>query len=178
VPLDPEKKFHNMWYQVLACDDEAKTDTLIKVIFTEIWLPLAQLDAALDRLMALFNTLSGAAAGNFITELYGARQSPFWLSPSYGYDVIRVDVFWWAYSFGDPKKHFSIFWNALLDLPGARLHWGKYLPEVGVQYGNVVFNRAFLLQAFPKLQDWLQCRAAMDPKAVFLSDYWSGIFQL
>jgi hypothetical protein len=39
-------------------------------------------------------------SGNFIVELYSAKQSPYWLSPSYGYIVLRVDLYWWNKNMG------------------------------------------------------------------------------
>jgi FAD/FMN-containing dehydrogenase len=176
VSLDRNETFNAPWLDVLPCDDAARVDTLIKVIFTEIWLPLDQVTPALDRLKVI--TADPVVAGNFAIEFYGAKQSPFWLSPSFDRDVFRVDVFWWAYSFGDPRKHFEHFWNALLELPGARLHWGKHLPDVGTQYGGVVFNLDFLKHQYGNLARWLQIRRAMDPDGVFVTEYWRRIFEL
>jgi D-arabinono-1,4-lactone oxidase len=173
VPLDKNETFNDQWLTVLPGDDQVKVDTLIKIIFTEIWLPLDQLTNALDRLKEILQ--NQAVAGNFAVELYGARRSPFWLSPSYDRDSVRVDVFWWAYSFGDPRQHFTAFWNALLDLQGARLHWGKHLPEVDQKYGNVVFNPDLLKKRYPRLDDWLTLRHDSDPDAVFVTDYWRTI---
>jgi D-arabinono-1,4-lactone oxidase len=168
--------FRDAWFRVLPCDDQVRVDTLIKIIFTELWLPLDQLTVTLDRLSALLE--DQAVAGNFAIELYGARQSPFWLSPSHGHDVVRVDVFWWAYNIGDPRERFAHFWKALLDLPGTRLHWGKHLPDVGQRYGSVIFDRDFLRNAYPRLDDWLSIRRAMDPDGVFVTDYWRRVFGL
>jgi D-arabinono-1,4-lactone oxidase len=176
VPLKKCQKFRDSWYTVLPSDDQVQVDTLIKVIFTEIWLPLDQLTAAVDRLKVI--VADQAVAGNFAIELYGARQSPFWLSPSFDRDVVRVDVFWWAYSFGDPREHFTHFWNALLELDGARLHWGKHLPDVGRQYGDVVFDVDLLERRYLKLRDWLALRREMDPAGVFVTDYWRQVFAL
>src|SRR5204863_9135742 len=105
----------------------------------------------------------------------GAQRSPFWLSPSFDRDVFRVDVFWWAYSFGDPRQHFAHFWNALLDLPGARLHWGKQLPDVGTKYGNIVFGPDFLMDRYSRLKDWLELRKQLDADRVFVTAYWQRI---
>jgi D-arabinono-1,4-lactone oxidase len=129
----------------------------------------------MDRLTTLFDKPGSAAPGNFITELYGAENSPFWLSPAYETDSFRVDVFWWAYNAGNPRKHFALFWDALLDVPGARLHWGKQLPDPGKKYGSVVFNPQFLKNAYPKFEAWHAIRRQMDPRGIFLSPYWRKI---
>jgi len=176
VQLDGPKDFNYYWYQTLPCDDQVEVDSLIKIIFTEIWLPLDQLTEAVDRLNVLFK--DQAVAGNFAVELYGAKKSPFWLSPAFDRDVVRVDVFWWAYSFGKPRDHFAHFWKALLELPGARLHWGKHLPDVGEMYGSVHFDVNFLRDRYEKLDDWMTMRHRMDPQRVFLSPYWQQIFGL
>lgn len=176
VGLDRHEIFEDRWLTTLPCDDQAKVDTLIKVIFTEIWLPLDQLASAIRQLEMLL--VNPAAAGNFAVEFYGAKESPFWLSPSFGRNVVRVDVFWWAYSIGDPREHFTRFWNVLLGLNGARLHWGKHLPDVGGKYGDVVFNADFLRQQYPRFDQWLQRRRTMDPEGIFVTPYWQRVFSL
>lgn len=173
VPLDRKETFNDRWLAVLPCDDQARVDTLVKVVFTEIWLPLDQLSNALDRLTRLVE--DPAVASNIIVELYGAKASPFWLSPSFDRDVVRVDVFWWAHNIGSARRHFAQFWNVLLELPGARLHWGKHLPDVGSTYGSVTFNPALLRDRYPRLEDWLRIRQRLDPDGVFLSEYWRAI---
>lgn len=176
VPLNKKKEFSDLWYKVLPSDDQVKVDTLIKLIFTEIWLPLSQLTEAMRRLTEILSQES--VAGNFAVELYGAKQSPFWLSPSFETDVVRVDVFWWAYNFGDPAEHFSHFWNVLLELPGARLHWGKNLPSAGQQCGSVVFGPNFVRDRYGRFSDWLLMRERFDPDKLFVTDYWKSILGL
>jgi D-arabinono-1,4-lactone oxidase len=168
--------FSDVWYDALPSDDQYETDTLLKVILMEVWIPMDKLEEALSRLKELFEHEPGAA-GYFITELYGAKRSPFWLSPAYDRNVFRVDVFSWAHALHAQKaarKHFKFYWDALLDLD-ARLHWGKVLPKVNQQCGKVKFNPAFLRNAYPKLPKWLEFRRGMDPNGIFLSDYWKDI---
>ena len=117
-------------------------------------------------------------AGNFATEIYGAKESPFWLSMSYGHDVVRVDPYWYHYNKGDIRNYYTHFWNALLDLPGARLHWGKYLPNSGQQCGQTTFNLAYLKKAYPKMGDWLALREKHDPDQVFVTEYWRSILEI
>ena len=178
VPLDKPKTFHDFWYHALPSDDEVDVDNLITLQFTEIWLPISQLTSALDRLFAGIKE-NQRMAGNFAVELYGAKDSPFWLSPSNGRNVVRVDVFWWGHNFGDPREFFTYYWNALLELPGARLHWGKFLPTLGQKYGNVTFGPSFLGKAYTDhMNDWLALRQTFDPNRVFLTDYWRSVFAL
>jgi len=178
VPLKPAKNFHEFWYRALPSDDEVNVDQLITIQFTEIWLPIPQLTPAVDRLFVAIER-EQRMAGNFAVELYGAKDSPFWLSPSNGRDVVRVDVFWWGHNAGNPRDFFTYYWNTLLDLPGVRFHWGKFLPTVGQRYGNVTFNSDFIRNAYADhITDWLRLRQTFDPQGVFLTAYWQSIFGL
>ena len=76
-------------------DNEAHVDTIIRVDFTEIWVPISQCQTVMDKLQKLFSE-NQKAANNFATEIYGAKSSPFWLSMSYRQDMLRVDPYWWA----------------------------------------------------------------------------------
>jgi hypothetical protein len=178
VGLDHHEDFHDYWYHALPSDDEVDVENLITIKFTEIWLPVPQLTVALDRLFAAIER-EQRMAGNFAVELYGAKESPFWISPSNGRDVVRVDVFWWGHNLGDPREFFTYYWNTLLDIPGARLHWGKFLPTVGQKYGAVTFGPEFIANAYADhIADWLRLRQTFDPHGVFLTDYWRSVFGL
>ena len=119
------------------------------------------------------------AAGNFATEIYGAKKSDFWLSMSYGEDMVRIDPYWFHWNSGDKREFFTNFWNALLPLDEhVRLHWGKWLPEPGQICGGKAFNLAYLKTAFPKMEEWLKLREIYDPKNVFLTDYWRKILEI
>lgn len=172
----PPETFDDRWLTVLPSDNQVRVDSLIKLVMTEIWLPTSQIGATLDRLTTMLETQ--AMAGNFAVELYGAKQSPFWMSPAHEGDVVRVDVFWWAYNVGNPLTHFGHFWDTLLELPGARLHWGKQLPEVGQRYGSVEFGPDLLRHRYSRMNDWLALRAQFDPERLFVSDYWVDVLGL
>ena len=176
VPLVKAQPFCDIWYQTLPMDNEAHTDSIIIVDFTEIWIPLEQCQTVMDKLVELFENQK--ACNNFATEIYGAKETPFWLSMSYNQKMVRVDPYWWAYNKGDKREFFSYFWDVLLDIPGTRLHWGKYLPLPGQRCGNTTFNLAYLKSVYPKMDDWLKMREKMDPDQVFLTDYWRGILEI
>ena len=174
VPLNKKPvTFRDIWYETLPMDNEAHTDSIIRVDFTEIWIPLDQCQTVMDKLQELFKNQK--AANNFATEIYGAKKSPFWLSMSYEQDMVRVDPYWWACNKGDPREFFSYFWDVLLDIPGTRLHWGKYLPLPDQQCGSTKFNPDYLKNVYPKMNDWLKLRQEMDPDQVFVTEYWRGI---
>lgn len=177
VPLNKKPvSFRDIWFETLPMDNEAHTDSIIRVHFTEIWVPLNQCQTIMDRLQELFKNQK--AANNFATEIYGAKKSPFWLSMSYDQDMVRVDPYWWAFNKGDPRVFFSYFWDVLLDIPGARLHWGKYLPLPGQKCGKTTFNSEYLKSVYPKMNEWLKLRQEMDPGQVFVTEYWRGVLDI
>jgi len=170
VPLDEPKKFRDVFYKTLPMDNNSHVDIIIKVKFTEIWIPIDQCQIVMSKLQDLFKN-NPMAAGNFATEIYGAKKSPFWLSMSNGGDMVRVDPYWWAHNEGDMQQYFSYFWDVLLDIPGTRLHWGKHLPRPGQKCGTKTFNLAYLKSVYPNMDKWLQKRAEMDPDQVFVTEY-------
>lgn len=177
VPVDDVQEFNDVWYKTIPTENKVDVDDTIKTLFTEIWLPTNQTTKAINILKELYED-PYVAWGNFAIELYGAKASPFWLSPSYGRDVIRLDPYWWAKNKGDPAEFFTHFWDRLLELPGARLHWGKYMPRPGQQCGNVRYDASFLHARYPRLTEWMRLRKEMDPHQVFVTDYWRGHFAI
>jgi D-arabinono-1,4-lactone oxidase len=176
VPLDRRQEFSDVGYRALPADNAVPVRTLLRTHFTEIWLPIEETDRVVATLERMF--LDQAVAGNFLVELYGAKRSPFWLSPSYDRDVVRVDAYAWAHNRGRPEDQFAHYWDHLLDIPGARLHWGKTLPGPGQVHGKTVFGLGYLKSVYPMLAPWLERRARMDPDRVFLIDYWRSILEI
>lgn len=174
VDLEEVKLFRDKWFKALPMDNEIHTDTILKIDFTEIWIPIDQCQTVMDKLQDLFNNQK--ACGNLPTEIYGAKESPFWLSMSYNQKMVRVDPYWWHYNKGDKRQFFSYFWDVLLDIPGTRLHWGKYLPHPNQVCGKSTFNLAYLKGVYPKMAHWLKMREKMDPDQVFVTKYWRDIF--
>ena len=172
-----KQEFRDVWYKALPIDDQADVDGLVKTIFSEMWFPEDQIDTVMQKLEELFNE-NPKAAGNFIVELYAAKASPIWLSPAYGHHAFRVDLYWWTGNRGDSNQYFGLFWEKLLDIPGARLHWGKYLPLPGVKYGEKIFTSEQLYRNYPKFNEWLALREKMDPQQMFVTDYWRQILDI
>ncbi|XP_022780385.1 uncharacterized protein LOC111321698 isoform X1 [Stylophora pistillata] len=177
VPLCKPTEFYDHWYHALPMDNEINVEFIIRVKFTEIWVPIDQCQTVMEKLQELFSE-NRKAANNFATEIYGAKRSPFWLSMSYQEDMVRVDPYWWGCKKCDPRKFFSYFWDILLDIPRARLHWGKYLPKPGQKCGNTTFNADYLKSVYPKMNDWLKLREQHDPDQVFMTEYWRGILEI
>lgn len=170
LPLDPPKSFQDHWWRALPSDDEVPVDRSMKTEFTEIWLPVEHSSLLVSTLRDMYT--DQATAGNFAMEIYGAKRSTFWLSPAHARDVVRADPYWWAKGVGSSRAYFTRFWNRLLDLPGARLHWGKHMPDVGQQCGATRFGPDQLRAMYPRLPDWLDLRHQIDPNQVFVSPYW------
>lgn len=177
TPISKEPtKFCDHWYLALPNDDQALIDTLLRVQFTEIWLDVAKTPEVFDALKRLFAE-DPMAAGNFGVEVYGAKASTFWMSPSYQRNVIRIDPYWWEYNqIGSLENFFEKYWAALMPIDTARLHWGKHLPKLGTQYGDVTIGPDYVRKAFPRFDEWLAKREQFDPDQVFLTDYWRGLF--
>lgn len=130
------------------------------------------------------SNVSPKVAGNFATEMYGAKKSSFWLSMSYDQDMVRVDPYWFAhnYDWNDRRKreYFTNFWEALLGIDDkVRLHWGKYLPTPGQMFKNgKTFNLEYLKKAYPKMKCWLELQNEHDPNQVFVTKYWREILDI
>jgi FAD/FMN-containing dehydrogenase len=174
-PIGSPQRFSDRWYIALPNDDQALIDTAIRVQFTEVWLDVEKTPEVMAALRALFER-DPLAGGNFGVEVYGAKASPFWLSQSYGRDVVRIDPYWWEYNpRGKLQTFFAKYWNALLTIPTARLHWGKHFPAVGTKFGDMTMGPDYVAKAFPKFREWLAKRAAYDPHQLFVTSYWRSM---
>ena len=144
--------------------DNAMSDRLFPVWFTELWIPLDRARDVMNSMQQFYQ--DPLNAGMFCCEFYAGKKSPFWLSPAYGADVIRVDVFWFAKNAGDPTAYFQRFWQQLMPF-GFRPHWGKYLPAAGSEQGV-----SYIKPLYPKWESFMQLREQLDPYGLFLSGYW------
>ncbi|MFO0696219.1 MAG: D-arabinono-1,4-lactone oxidase [Polyangiales bacterium] len=169
--------FQDRWFLGLPMDNQMD-DLLMPTWFTEIWIPFTPGDGTvqkvIDRLRLLFSGggdpyKAYAATGAFSFELYAAKKDEtFYLSPATGSNVFRVDVFWWAKNQGNPVTDFyPQFWEAL-DEFGYRLHWGKFLPSPDAIPPSTLTSR------YPGFEDWKKVRERVDPKGIFLTDYWKS----
>ena len=169
--------FLDYWYIALPNDDQAPVDTLLRMDFLEIWFPI---DFANDLIKILEDKIVPypKKVGSITCEFYASKHSPFWLSMSYGRDVVRLDKLRYAYDAGNPRDFYKYYWDVLMSKPGARFHWGKWMPLNGDVCDGVVFNLAFLKNAYPKMEEWLLLRELMDPDQIFVSDYWRSILEI
>jgi hypothetical protein len=163
--------FMDYTYSSLPMDNNAN-DITMDTEFTEIWIPLADSSRALSLINKMFMEGGFNATTYYSTELYAGKASPFWLSPAYERDVLRIDFFWFKNNEGDPGSKdgfFSQYWNALRKegIP-FRLHWAKFLPEY--DYADWA---AYYRAQYPRWDDFMQLRKKYDPQNIFLTDYWS-----
>lgn len=175
VPLDAEKtppgpqQFRDYWWTGLPMDNGID-DKLMPTLFTEIWIPVFKTQAVMTALRDYFDKGGLSATGTYSFELYGTKQSPFWMSPSSdGEPVFRVDVFWFGYNAGDPAVDlYPQFWDLLKPF-GFKLHWGKFLPydpPPQKQWAK------YFAQQYRHWNDFMALRAKLDPKNTFLTEYW------
>ncbi len=168
VSIDHPKSqdFHDVWWNGLPMDNQM-SDKLFPVWFTELWIPIELTAQVMSDLKSFYENVDHA--GTFSCEIYATGKNRFWLSPGYNTDVIRIDVFWFGHNSGDPREYYSYFWSELSKY-GFRPHWGKYLPNADGDQGV-----SYLEKVYPDTwTKWMTLRSEMDPKNVFLTDYWAN----
>jgi D-arabinono-1,4-lactone oxidase len=177
APVDPvdakgnpqPQTFEDSWYGGLPMDNNM-SDKLFPVEFTELWIPIDQTQAAMTAMNEAFTAFYGnnpGPSGAFCTELYAAPESQFWMSPAYGQDVVRIDIFWFGNNIGSPTDAFyPFFWDKLKNL-NFRCHWAKYMPD-----GSSPDWKGYSQQLYPKWDAFMQLREAYDPQQIFVNDYW------
>ena len=157
LPIEPPQRFHDAWWRTIPMDD-GLDDRFFPSEYTELWLPAEAAGEAVGRLRRHFAEGGFAATGAYTVEVYGAPASRFWLSPGHARDSVRLNFCWHTWAGARARaRYFPQFWELLGDLD-PRLHWGKHLGPAAADH--------------PRLPDFLDVRAHLDPDALFLSDYW------
>lgn len=171
VSLDEAPQiFQDSWMSGLPMDNQMD-DLLWPTVFTELWIPLHRAQSVMSALRDFYaaggdERLSHERTGTFACEIYAAKRSPFWLSPSFDADVVRLDFFWFGKNAADPRAtFFPRFWE-LLEPFEFRPHWGKVLPRPTERYAD------YYRSVFPRLRDFLTLRDRLDPAGVFATPYW------
>lgn len=176
IPLGVSVTFSDIWSNIIPMDNGIQ-DTLLPSAFAEFWFDVDKAADAVNTLRALNESDSGTI-GNFFTEFYSAKRSPFWLSPSYTGDKFRIDVTFFQYDTelgsvtkrSDPADFFRPYFEYFdKHGPEYRCHLGKYVtPDFG--------NLKRLRSSYPKYDEWIQIRAKLDPRQVFATPYWREHF--
>jgi FAD/FMN-containing dehydrogenase len=164
---DGTDHFWDAWLETLPMDNQV-SDNYMPTEFTELFLDI---ERTADAMKALRDFWAGdehmERSGPFATEVYPAKPSRFWLSPSYGRSSVRVDVFWFKSGKTDPDQFFyPKYWELLKDY-GFRFHWGKHL-SLPTSATGIAYRRA---QA-PKWDAFMKWRARFDPAQIFVTEYW------
>ncbi|HWO11085.1 MAG TPA: D-arabinono-1,4-lactone oxidase, partial [Polyangiaceae bacterium] len=162
----PKKPIHfdDRWDINLPMDTHVD-EAFLPVEFTELWFDIADTARVMAALLELYK--DEELAGTFAVELYVAKASDAWLSPSHGRHAFRVDFFWYQNNHGDPVlDYYPAFWEKLARF-SFRAHWGKHLPQPGSGQGA-----AYLTGQYPRWGDFAALRRQRDPDGVFLTTYW------
>ena len=157
------QKFQENWGDGIPMDNRVDY-SLIPVQFSELWIPVARAAEVMTKLRDHFRDHDLTQVGTFTVEVYATPQNPFWMSPAYGEDVIKYDMFWFPLNQGNPAVDFyPQFWELLKEFD-FRPHWGKFLPD----------NAPELKALYPRWNDFMKLREQMDPHQVFVTSYWRG----
>jgi D-arabinono-1,4-lactone oxidase/FAD binding domain len=168
VPINAKtpRLFWDYWRYGLPMDDHS-SDHRLATGFTELWIPLDRTQEVMLALRDHYRDNGSSATGAYACEIFGAKNSPFCLSPAYGTDVVRVGIFWFQRNRADPAKCFyPQFWE-LLSRFDFRPHWGKTLPAPNSDTGVT-----YLREQYPRFDEFLEAREQFDPDQVFVTDYW------
>lgn len=178
VRLQDHQEFCDDWQKALPIDDQAPVDGLISTSFSELWFPRSEISNVITRCKDLLDK-NPKAAGNLIIEFYAAKKSPFWLSPSYGHDAFRMDLYWWDHNLlGNANQYFGQFYEKFHDVPNLRYHWGKHLPHIGDKYGEYTFQPKDIQKNYPKMDDFMKIRQECDPNQIFVTPYLRNLLSI
>jgi D-arabinono-1,4-lactone oxidase len=166
---DGTKEFRDHWHGILPMDDQLD-DRLWPTSFAELWFPMEAASAVLRRLRDIHREKSASEryqlSRAFPVEIYASPRSPFWLSPGYERESLRINLIWLDQWPGDPVGNlYQSYYEALKEF-GFRPHWGKYLPAPSDDW------RAYYRRHCPQLQDFLDIRRRLDPRHLFVNEYW------
>jgi FAD/FMN-containing dehydrogenase len=164
---DGDEEFWDVWYRLLPMDNQV-SDNYLPTEFTELFVDIGQTNTVMKALRDFWNAdVHMENTGPFSTEVYPAKTSRFWMSPSYGRHSFRVDVFWFKSGKTDPDQFFYPKYWELLRQFDFRFHWGKHLSAATSSTG-VDYRRAHC----PHWDTFMKWRARLDPDQIFVTNYW------
>ena len=102
-------------------------------------------------------------AVNFPVECRFVRGDDIWLSPAYRRDSAYIAVHMYQ---GMPYQPYFEAIEEIFQRYDGRPHWGKMH----------TLKAATLARRYPRWNEFLRVRAALDPQGVFLNDYLRGLF--
>jgi len=178
---DGVQNFRDWWYTGLPMDNNID-DYLMQPLFAEMWFPMETKDnknngmAVLKSLGDFFTKGGWAITGAFSVEIYCSLKQHAWLSPAYGTDVVRADLFWVPRGSGtfvnQPYKFYGQVWDYLDENKiQYRPHWGKYISK---ESRSVDLRNSY----YPRMDAWKDLRTKFDPTGIFLPPYWKTCLKI
>jgi FAD/FMN-containing dehydrogenase len=160
--------FWDTWWRGLPMDNQMD-DRQMPVVFTELWIPLEKAADVMTALKNFYDKGGLPATSTFSCEVYATKASEYWLSPAYGTDVIRIDVFVYGKNPGVPSQYYQQFWDLLKPF-GFRAHWGKWMPPATTADRQEWLQ--YIQQSHPRWNDFMAMREKLDPSQIFVTNYW------
>ena len=168
TPLKPAKKFWDSWLGSLPVDKFEYSNNLFDLVYCEFWIDINKTNDVINLLNNFYQAKGYTATGFYTLEILAAKQTDFWLSPSYGGDKLRLNILYFRKSTFKPDDYFRQFWDLFqTNQIDFRLHWGKSLPAAGDD-----LQPSYLTEQYPKWNNWKQLRSQLDPDNIFLTAYW------
>ena len=164
----PSQKFWDYWLKALPMDSFEFSNPLMNLDYTELWIPSDHAEQALKVLHDYYQKGGEEATGFYTVEILGSKESPFWLSPGYGQDCIRLNFLRFASGAGSPVDFYYQYYQLFKkhEIP-FRFHLGKSLPGKEIKmWAN------YIRDSYPKMNDFEKLRKSMDPHNLFLTEYW------
>jgi len=162
-----DEEFWDAWFTGLPMDNKV-SDRFLPTEFTELFVDIGKTEAAMKTLNDFWeqDDRMGRTGPN-ATEVYPARASKFWMSPSYGRDSFRIDVFWFKSGATDPDAVFYPQYFHLLSQFDFRFHWGKHL-----SLPNSTTGPAYRRRVSPAWDSFMKWRQWFDKDQIFVTKYW------
>lgn len=166
---NPPQQFWDYWNGSLPMDTIEFSNNLFNLVYTEFWIPISQANAAINLLNNFYVKQGMSLTSYYTIEILAAKKSNFWMSPSYGEDVIRLNIMRFDTNVTEDINYYQQFWDLFKNAGNInfRFHWGKFIPPPSSNEGP-----GYLKTQYPKWTDFLTLRSQMDPKNIFLNSYW------
>lgn len=161
------RAFQGPWHEVLP-QDEGLEFRRLPHTYCELWIPEEHGREAMLALAEYFEAEGLCSIPALPVEFYCAPANQSWMSPGYERASLRINLIHYD---RDPIPAEQMFHGPceILRAFDPRAHWGKYQPRT--QGGDPVSS------PLPRLEDFLQLRAKLDPEGTFLTPYWRRVMR-
>lgn len=178
----PAQQFWDYWNGSLPMDTIEFSDNLFNLVYTELWIPIADANKAINALNDHY-VAQGMNVRNYYTiEILASKKSNFWLSPAHNGDTVRLNIMRFDTKESDDLNYYQQFWDLMkANNINFTLHWGKYLPPAFLPPASAGGNPTpnpegpgYVTGQYAKWNDFRSLRSQMDPNNVFLTSYWKS----